>query len=275
MSVNNILFYDPEEVFAINEDMLLEVVTTVEGSTVLYIDNFYKNPELVENLILRTPFSNNTSMFTSAYNGYRIYMEAVIQNKEFFVKITNIINNAFDLTSILKPNELLLTPKRSLVANLYTGDINKTNLNRNNMPHSDPAIISALVYFDNDPTMGTALYKHKESGTMYVPDNSEQFKLVSSILDEELVKVTNDTIAYKNHSETFTVDDIDDMSVSKSNNFEVTHIVTPKYNRLVAFVSCALHAPIVDYVKLSKNNTHRLNQVLFLHNSETLKRGGR
>ena len=49
--------FKPAEAFAINKDLDIEILT-MEGTnnTVVIADNFYQNPDIVRDLILKTPY---------------------------------------------------------------------------------------------------------------------------------------------------------------------------------------------------------------------------
>lgn len=258
---------DPKKVFELNLDMKV-TVEDIPGTPdkLLVIDNFYKNPELVEEIIKGSPASNVDEYNDSAFNGYRITMYSVIQNKIFYNILTNILKNAFDMNAIIDNKTEIVNKDRSFVINIYKEEPLLSNPNRRQYPHWDHTLFSSLLYFYNDPEgkMGTGLFKHKKSGLNHLPYDDNQRRAVCKnygMTMEELdtmVKENEDAIA------SLVLTD-DELCLTESDDeFELLHKTIPMYNRLCVFLGSTLHSPIVDYDQLKENDMMRVNQVMFL-----------
>ena len=263
-TIRDIKFFDPEETFELNENMSISKEVTEDGDILLVIDDFYKNPEMVEDLIVNTPFASTTSTYKSAYNSYRIWNDLTIQNKNIFPFLTNVIKEVFNLHGFMKDDEVLIHKNRSLVANIYTSEPNTSNPNRRTYPHWDPAIVSALVYFDNDEKLGTALYKHKPTDVKHIMETDDQYELFSTTHGLSLESIARANESNKEAVKQYQIAENEEM-VLDTDDFEVTYKTKPKYNRLVAFLGSTLHSPMVDYGYLKDENKIRVTQVMFLN----------
>ena len=68
-------FIDEHEVFALNDDLEASVHTIgPEKSKIVTIDNFYKNPEMVRDLALQIPCTNNPIIMAGA-PGHRVCLK--------------------------------------------------------------------------------------------------------------------------------------------------------------------------------------------------------
>ena len=177
---DDIKFIDPVKTFEINLDMKVSVeVIPGTRDSVLIVDDFYKNPEMVENLIKSIPTSVVDSLHGSAYSGYRTELRSVIQNKVFHDILTNLARSAFKLDGLLTNDAILTVHDRNFIVNIHNDKPSLDNSNRRLYPHYDTSLFAALVYFHDDPTatLGTAIFKHKKSGMVHVPYHDSQKKL--------------------------------------------------------------------------------------------------
>lgn len=263
-----VMFYDPIKTFEVNPNMSIKF-DTVEGVKLIIIDDFYKNPEMVRDLIVSTPVTSNNPAYVSGYSGYRIWSDLAIQNLDIFPILTNIFKEGFNLTDeFLKEDEVIMTKNRCIIGNIFTGTPNVTNNNRRHQPHWDFCLYSALIYFDKKPGNGTALFRHKETNTTYVPTTLSQVKLGARDLGisvEEFDKTSKDNFD-KLHAIHLN-DDVNNEKLVDSDTMEYINIYNTegKYNQLVAFAGATLHSPIANYEQLKNDDEIRVNQVMFLN----------
>ena len=220
------MIYKSYELTKVNENYNV-IDKSTESGKFFYIDNFYKNPELLSSWVLEHPrvyWKMRGGLETR--NGIDYYdCRLSIETPEFFdtdnlnKKVLDIIGNIFD--------ETYETNYHNLAFNLFK-NIGKKNTKFQHMPHTDNIVSgqkTALIYLDKVQNGGTMTYRGKQ-------------KLELGNEEENLF-------------------------VDVENNYEFDTLLESKFNRLVIFDSDKLHgAYINDYSKYV--NDWRVTQVFFL-----------
>lgn len=81
-TTQDIKIYDIEKIFELNIDMKIEVSYLGENKLpLMVIDDFYKNPELVRELLINSPVPSITSSSNGGFPGKRINLCSFMPQK--------------------------------------------------------------------------------------------------------------------------------------------------------------------------------------------------
>lgn len=260
---NDIRLYNTDEIFELNPDMKINVVDA-DGKPILIIDDFYKNPDLVRELAINTPVPTTNRSYESGYPGKRGVLGGFIDNKEFYVKVSNILLNYLDLHHFVKP-DVILDNGGEFVVNVFDSEENKSNENRFTLPHTDPSLVASVIYLnkDDEEPVGTGIYKHK-SGYSFKPNNDPHLfwicKRENKTPDEYmsgLHKALQDATNPDNH-------DLQGNHILDGNDeWECIARSTGAYNQFIGYVAGMFHSPFIDYNLFKDKHYKRINQVIF------------
>ena len=91
-------FINERDVFALNDNLEASVYTIgPEKSRIVYVDNFYKNPDMVRDLALQIPCTSNPIIMAGA-PGYRV--DAYYDFAPLSPFFTNIFGSVYGLSLI-------------------------------------------------------------------------------------------------------------------------------------------------------------------------------
>lgn len=277
-STQNIKVYDTEKIFELNPDMKIKMSYIGENKLpLMVIDDFYKNPELVRDLLISSPAPSITSSSNGGYPGKRVALQSFTPLK-FQQAYSDILRKYFNF------NFHLEHVGSTFLGNIFdgSGPANKIN---NSTPHADPGAIASIVYlnYDDEEVGGTSVYKHRESELMFMPLSkfhlewwvgrkaSLQNRRVSKVREEEdeKFKYYRHKIFAKNSDPKI----YRDTHILESNDeWEILATVESKFNRLVGYVGGTLHSAMIDFEKLSKQSHKRINQVIFMNQKQMKRR---
>ena len=221
-------FIDEIETFAINTpvDATVELMGW-EEFPIVYIDNFYKNPDKVRNLALRTPGTKNPRIL-GGVPGERIDISF---NLEHIWPIwIEIAENVYGLKQ-----EERKAFEMSCMNTSFSVNVTQSN-HRRRLPHIDLPDVkdrgwAGLVYL-NKP-------KECKGGTGFYTYNGQQ------------VNPNQDGIWRKEHI------------TDSVGPWELIHLAEMKYNRMIMYPDQILHTPY-DKPGWFEGDTYRLVQVFFI-----------
>ena len=201
-------FIDESKVFAINEELDARVeLMGWEEKPIVYIDNFYKNPDMVRDLALRIPPTFNKRI-CGGLPGGRI---SVNYNLDHLIPVwTDITTEVYGLKESEKP-------RLEQVAKALCFSVNVTGDLQTKLPHVDRPLEKELspgwagVIYLNTPDEchgGTGFYTYKGFSSI----DTEQ----SGVWNEEVVR---DSVG----------------------PWELVHLAEMKYNRLIFYPDNFLH----------------------------------
>ena len=222
-------FIDEQETFAVNEELEARVeLIGWQETPIVYIDNFYKNPNLVRNLALRCPSTNNKRI-CGGVPGTRVDMNMNLDHIHDVWK--QIADNVYGL-KMGEVNEF----HRACLNVPFSVNVTQSK-DRDRLPHVDFPPESTgrgwagLVYLNKGKEIsgGTGFYTYK--GMQINPDQE-------GIWDEDYVA---DSIG----------------------PWELIHLAKMKYNRMILYPDNILHGSY-DNELIYKDDLYRLVQVFFL-----------
>lgn len=162
--------FKPKDVFAVNPNLKVEVHHVLDSSfPVVTIDNFYKRPDLVRDLILQTPapiWKENPegSLNFVDYLDCRHYLRLDLGEPCWRIR---------ELAARYLGVEIL-KPVPEFVTNVFKW-LKEKELKGVPFPHSDHEAFAALVYLNTEEECrgGTAFYKNKALNSNYMIDSQE------------------------------------------------------------------------------------------------------
>lgn len=131
------------ESLKISSSLYIIKTKTAFNDEIIIVDNFYENPEIARQKMLRSEFKNNLKKFF----GETELIESVSLEKDFVNLGIQLFNAKFDFLSFF--------------AKVTTNE---------SWPHIDKYPVAGVVYFNTDQESdgGTGFYKHKETGVYKV-----------------------------------------------------------------------------------------------------------
>lgn len=222
-------FINEQETFAVNEELNARVeVMGWQEFPIVYIDNFYKNPDKVRNLALRCPPTNNPRI-CGGVPGTRVDMNMNLDHMhEVWKSIADNVYglkmgevNTFDQACLQVPFSVNVTQSKDRVR----------------LPHidypfgSDGRGWAGLIYLNKNKECqgGTAFYNYK--GNQVDPSQD-------GIWDKDFV---SDSVG----------------------PWELIHLAEMKYNRMIFYPDSVLHGAY-DKPGFFEGDNYRLVQVFFL-----------
>ena len=227
-------FINEQETFAINEELNARVeLMGWQEFPIVYMDNFYKNPDKVRNLALRSPGTSNPRI-CGGMPGTRIGMDMNLDH--FFPIWKEIAENVYGLTKEEETNFV-----HSMLGTPFSVNVTQSRDNclREKVPHMDyemqenvePRGWAGLIYLNKGDECkgGTGFYNYK--GQQVDPTQEGIWK-------EEHV---SDSVG----------------------PWELIHLAEMKYNRLIFYPLHVLHGAY-DKPDYFTDSTYRLVQTFFL-----------
>ena len=262
---NNIKYVDVVKAFEPNPDMEVEGFITKNGMPLVQIKNFYKNPDMVRDILINTPVSSTSAFGGGGFAGRRGHMHNFIDSPQFYPILNAKLSEFLSVDWLTKPGSLL-HGNGEFLFNVFDSDENLSNSNAFTLPHSDPGLIASILYLnkEDEEPIGTAVYQVKETGASCIPNTNEQYTWYQKWSGKSIEEIDKEIQTYREIVESrdinagYILDDNDE-------DFEIIFKSTGEYNSLVAYVGCTLHSPLMDYSLFKNKEYKRINQVIFLH----------
>ena len=219
---------DEQETFAINEELGARVeIMGWQEFPIVYIDDFYKNPDLVRNLAISCPATGNP-LVLKGVPGKRVDMNMDL--KPFFNVWEEVAQNVFGLTK-----EEVNPFRLGMFRNGFTVNVTQSE-DRSKLPHIDCEDVhergwAGIIYLNKleECNGGTAFYNYK--GNQVNPKDAQLWSEVSV--------------------------------QGSTGPWEMIHCVEMKYNRFIMYPFNVLHGAY-DCDNFYKDDLFRLTQVFFL-----------
>jgi hypothetical protein len=270
---NEIMWRDSKKIFELNPDMIIKTEILEDGIPIVIIDNFYKYPELVRQLCFEIPVSFTTEQFDTGFTGRRGNLMSFNDSATFYVTLSKILLDRLKLKSFINTT---LIDDRQFVCNIYNENENKTNWKRICLPHSDTGVAAVICYLNKEEEgdiMGTAFYKHVESGMSSLPSSELQLDWYCKLRGFDKTEYYDYICSWREKIWDHTKQDYRTFTLESNSEWKIIGKTTGSYNSVVAYAGGILHSALIDYDKLKKNPYTRLNQIMFLHAPREL--GGR
>jgi|TARA_B100000131_G_scaffold285609_1_gene295008 hypothetical protein len=232
-------FIDEQETFAVNENLDARVeLMSWEEHPIVYIDNFYKNPNLVRNLALRCPGTRNQRI-CGGLPGERVDMNMDLDGLGEIWK--QIAENVYGLTmgeSIVFDQAVQRVP--------FSVNVTQSKA-RKSLPHVDFPVESntrgwaGLIYLNKGKECkgGTGFYTYK--GNQVNPFQEGIWGRNESDYDSGTDPHVTDSVG----------------------PWELVHLAEMKYNRMIMYPDHILHGAY-DKPGFFEGDTYRLVQVFFI-----------
>lgn len=233
-------FINEAEVFAINENLTYEIVKVgaLENKVVI-VDNFYKNPELVRDLALSIPPTNNERILTNLPAGKTSgRINAFYTLDDLGKSYDTIIREVWpDICQQYQPDYFFESFKRStFMVNVMTSENLPPRVPHTDFP--DPRVFASAIYLNTPEECagGTAFYSFGGSCIG---------RKCPSTID----------IAETTKPDHFVVDDCGD--------WKLEYVAEQRWNRMIIYSQALYHTP---YIKpgMFVGDTYRLNQQFFI-----------
>jgi hypothetical protein len=269
-STEDIKIFDVDEVFALNPDMKISMSYIGEYQLpLIIIDDFYKNPQSVRDVLISTPVPRATSQAHGGYPGLRVAINGFINSPSFQKGYSDILKREFKVGIDMenRNNEFL--------GNVFDGSGPAKKFN-SSVPHYDPPIIASIIYLnlDSEEVGGTSVYRHRASNLPFYPANKFHFewwiRQVAKVEKKPLDVVAKEQDAkIKRFGPTMfaTPGDLvkQNCHILESNDeWEILATVDSKFNRLAGYIGGTLHSAMIDFDELALKPYKRINQVLFM-----------
>jgi hypothetical protein len=249
------VFLDYSEVFELNVNLDIKIEKVGEMEVVI-IDNFYKNPEMVRDLILNIPATNIQSV-TGGTQGYRTQASLDLTNlsKIWHYLSTTIYPHArgwsfdsvYNCFNYCNFNSNILTFKEQVNNRTHSwgvphvdGDYEDVISNGDEMI-KDMGGLAGIVYLNTPEECagGTSFYSF--DGKQTVDQNSRP------------------DVLYKNDKEPF-----DGWVQGSCGDWKLLNTVEMKWNRFIMYPNWILHHPdIKEEMNFDGSPIYRINQILF------------
>lgn len=234
-------FIDEQETFALNDEIEARVeLISWEEHPIVYIDNFYKNPNLVRNLALRCPGTKNKRI-CGGLPGERVDMNMDLDGLgEVWKQIAEKVYGLNMNESIVFDQAVQRVP--------FSVNVTQSTL-RQRLPHIDfPGEVetrgwAGLIYLNKGKECkgGTGFYTYK--GNQVNPFQEGIWGLKESDWDNE--------------------DKQDNYITDSQGPWELVHLAEMKYNRMIMYPDRILHGAY-DKPGFFEGDDYRLAQVFFI-----------
>ena len=276
--------------FEANEDAEVKVVKDIKGRSAIIVDDFYKNPDEVRELVLSLQHKDKSeSSLVGGFPGGRSFLDTLEVKEKLYEIYLNLCSNklwkipdrdiryeedcsnwpadgSFKIPLIGKNRPFNVDDFESnwnnqrFMANVTNDDLLiKDPLHI--MPHQDywedeePTYQFGSVIYLNTPNEcpgggGTNLYSYR--GEMYVPNRMQMFDVTMESWMEECLKKETNIEKFKYLKS----------KVDGGELYAVEFEAEMKYNRMFLYPADILHMANVDLGMFTEYN--RINQILFM-----------
>jgi len=234
-------FIDEEETFAVNEELEARVeLIGWQETPIVYIDNFYKNPNLVRNLAIRCPGTTNERV-CAGLPGVRVDMN---MNLDGLLEVWgSVCQNVYGLTKEENP-----TLQQALINVPFSVNVTQSNFRRR-LPHVDYPIDAegrgwaGVIYLNKGKECqgGTGFYNYKGNQ----------------------VNPFQDGIWGNKQEDWGDLPEEEHYIEDSKGPWELVHLAEMKYNRMVMYPDNFLHGAY-DKPDFFTDDLYRLVQVFFL-----------
>jgi hypothetical protein len=248
-------FLDYSKIFEINNEFKLST-TQIGEATVVIVDNFYKRPDLVRDLILTIPPTEIQSV-TGGTQGYRTQVSLDLSNLSKFwhwVATTNYeharnwtfesVYNTFQWCNF---NSNILTYEQQIKGRTHSwgvphvdGDKGFVDDKKNTMDKNKGGL-AGIVYLNTQEECagGTSFYSFEGKQTVSQNDRPQKLK-------------RTDKEPYNG------------WVTGSIGDWKLLETVEMKWNRFIMYPNWVLHHPhITENMNFDGNSTYRINQLLF------------
>ena len=240
-------YYNTLEVLDINDNIEFEIVKLNSIYSVLYIDNFYTNPDLVREISLSLPATKKLNI---GFPGFR--SELTIEMKNFINSMDSIIKYNFDIRKDIKIN--WETYNQSLTFNILKSSKEwDWHIGEEYQPQCQPhidgySIWASLCYLNKDNEYkgkaGTGIYRNKFTDS--ISHSTKMFddsKLFKSIYSGFGCTDQNDLLWREEGVGNETVQKSCNEWIKDENEYwKLEHLIEMKYNRMVIYPGNLFHS---------------------------------
>lgn len=217
------------ELFAINIDMTAKIEEFYPGEKIVIIDNFYRNPEKIQNLALSIPPTYNPQIVSGVPGGR-------VDASYFLYPLCHLFNQL--INDVFYPeNKVYDCSQEMQKATFCVNVVNDTVNLPSTVPHIDGGIGFAVGIFlnnDKDCVGGTSFYTYKDEITPTIwPD------------------------------EDLTTENYPDYLIDTHKDFKKIYTADMKFNRMILYNRNALHTAYIPKNSFNRD-TPRLMQMLFI-----------
>lgn len=149
---------DLDEIFALHDDPRIWVEQVGGAFPILYVEPFYRNPDLLREYALNTAYAHIQALYPGRHtvlatrDGYDDVHPAIREVSAFAASVISLESGIdCDYRDIQMDFSVITTPAQKLL---------KTQKH----PHTDPNPVMAIVYLNPVPSGGTSLYRNRETG---------------------------------------------------------------------------------------------------------------
>lgn len=239
-------YFDPKEVFLVNDELKVQTIKLGGADTVLIIDNFYQYPEKISEIVRKSPApmwknQDETRNFKEYYDCRHQWV--FWDDPEFLDIFIKLAEHYYDVKASVPPDQTFATNCFQWIEDQPFGVVG-------NKSHADgPDKIAFNVFFNKEEEChgGTAIYRSKVSGSYRF---SNDFDYMENI--EELYE--DGTSYYDPKWQEY---------------WTVEHVLEMKYNRCVVYPGYIYHGAF--HIENNFKNFPRITQTYFLKLTEDLE----
>jgi hypothetical protein len=185
-------------------------VESVFGIPVLYIEDFYAEPQLIRQMALKAQYDTSVAYYPGRHA--RLSDEQIAPAVTLIAKLaTRISDRSFDPNDFFSDFSIVTTKPRDLLA-------------VQQHPHIDPTPVLGLVYLTPDSEEGTSFYFNKMLGAALICTEEERFAHTQFL---------------KEHAEALAPTGYD---FTGHTVWERIYTIAPKFNRFVMYPGNVFHA---------------------------------
>ena len=272
---NAMAIYNIDETFSINPDMQISIEYIGKANLpVLVIDDFYKNPEIIRELVINTPVKNGGCPKACAFPEKRFKLNGFLDSDLFQSEISKLLSRQLKVDYNLN----LMLP--TLVVNIMDGEPPLYTKGKKNIyyPHADRGVVASVVYlnYDDEKVGGTAFYHHILTDSPVHNVNKDQtlwwVKHQGRQTGDDLRVLMNKEkerfLTYKKIEESYSNINEKKFVLNSNHDWKLTQTIEAKFNRFVAHFSNYYHGPHVDLQEMCNVSHKRITQVMFWKKKE-------
>ena len=259
-------YYDADDTFALNPDMIITVKYVYEFFPIITIDNFYLYPEKVRDLAFQIPITNGRDN-TSGYPGKRLSLTNFNHSENFNRELHKIFVSTVDeLSSISISKDIIFNVFDTSTPNPKT---------HYSLPHTDPVEFASIIYLNtvDEPVPGTYLYNYKPSNLPMIPNSFIQMELLIKHFNRvnpgkfkdkvETVKYIQECINSQSKEMHIRSEIENNHILDDDKDWDIHTKIEPKFNRFMGYLGGMFHSAAIDYEFFVDKEYVRLNQILF------------
>jgi hypothetical protein len=263
----NLNFYDTEEVFKLNPDMKVQVLSISNKYPIVLIDDVYKNPDMVREIALNTPIPLETYFSATRGQLYNFF-----GNWHTAQTLSNLLIKELQISTCFDenvPDDIVLDNNKLFAFNVMNPKDFPCPPDKYVPPHSDGCMIASVIYLNKDPEtpIGTGVYQHIPSGLIIYPQHDIHFEWIcqqDNIEPKEyMLKLDEYEKTVTPHTGNAEARGDSTYTVKGNSEWKLLYESPGTYNQLCAYVAGAFHSPLVHNPTFNSKNFCRINQVIF------------